>query len=47
MSTLLIDKNAVKDLLNMPDVMKAVEDSFRAWAQNEVDMPALIPVTLT
>jgi len=37
--TLILNKKEVKDLLNMPDTMKAVEDAFRAWIQGTCDMP--------
>ena len=40
MSTLLISKSVVKDLINMRDVLKAVEDAFRAWMQGKAIMPA-------
>lgn len=40
MPTFLINRNVAKDLLNMPDVIRAVEDAFRAWAQDRGNMPA-------
>jgi alanine dehydrogenase len=40
MSTLLLSRNAVKDLLNMPDVIKAMEQAFVEWAQGKGKMPA-------
>ena len=40
MPTFLINRNAAKDLLNMPDVIRAVEDAFRVWAQDKGNMPA-------
>lgn len=39
MPTLLLNKNTVKDLLNMGDVLPAVEDAFRAWADGKASMP--------
>ena len=40
MPTFLINRNVAKDLLNMPDVIRVVEDAFRAWAQDKGNMPA-------
>ena len=40
MPTFLINRNVAKDLLNMPDVIRVVEDAFRAWAQDRGNMPA-------
>ncbi len=40
MSTLLLNRDEVRDLLNMSDVMKAVERAFREWALGEGKMPA-------
>jgi len=40
MPTFLINRNVAKDLLNMPDVIRVVEDVFRAWAQDRGNMPA-------
>lgn len=39
MSTLLLNKDAVKDLLRMPDVIKVVEDAFIALGQDKATMP--------
>ena len=39
MSTLLLDRNAVGDLLDMSDVIKVVEDAFREWTQGKGNMP--------
>ena len=36
MSTLLLNKDAVKDLLRMPDVIKVVEDAFVALGQDNM-----------
>jgi len=40
MPTFLINRNAAKDLLNMPDVIRVAEDAFRVWAQDKGNMPA-------
>jgi len=40
MSTLLLNKNVVRDLLNMSDVIKVTEHAFREWAQGKGEMPA-------
>ena len=40
MPTFLINRNVAKDLLNMPDVIRVVEDAFRAWTQDRGNMPA-------
>ncbi len=40
MSTLLLNRSDVRDLLNMPDVMKAVEHAFKEWASGKGKMPA-------
>lgn len=40
MSTFLINRNVAKDLLNMPDVIRVVEDAFRVWTQDKGNMPA-------
>jgi len=39
MSTLLLDKNVVRDLLTMKDVIRVVEDAFRVWVQGKGNMP--------
>ena len=39
MSTLLLNKDAVKDLLRMPDVIEVVEDAFIALGQHKATMP--------
>jgi len=46
MSTILLNKDAVNNLLNMAEVMKAVEDAFMALAQDKASMPpkAYLPV---
>ena len=40
MPTFLINRNVAKDLLNMPNVIRVVEDAFRVWAQDKGNMPA-------
>lgn len=40
MPTLLLDKNAVNDLMNMPDVINVVEEAFRMWGEGRGNMPA-------
>jgi len=40
MPTLLLSQEAVRDLLNMPEVIKVVEQAFRDWAQGKGSMPA-------
>ena len=40
MDTLLLDKKAVKDLMNMPDVLNVVEEAFRIWGEGKGNMPA-------
>jgi alanine dehydrogenase len=40
MSTLLLDRNAVDNLINMPDVINVVEDAFRMWGEGKGNMPA-------
>ena len=46
MPTLLLDRNAVGDLLQMSDVIKVVEDAFRMWEEGRGNMPpkAYLPV---
>jgi len=39
MATLILNKNALKDLLKMPDVIRVVEDAFKAWGQDKANMP--------
>lgn len=39
MPTLLLDRNATRDLLSMPEVIRAVEDAFVAWTQGKASMP--------
>jgi len=39
MSTLLLDKNATSNLLDMADVMKAVEEAFISWVEGKASMP--------
>jgi alanine dehydrogenase len=39
MSTLLLDRNAVGDLLDMTDVIRAVEEAFIAWVEGKASMP--------
>jgi len=40
MPTLLLSQEAVRDLLNMPEVIKVVEQALRDWAQGKGSMPA-------
>jgi len=40
MSTLFLSRNDVRGLLNMADVIEAVEQAFRHWALGNVRMPA-------
>ncbi|MFH0941470.1 MAG: ornithine cyclodeaminase family protein [Chloroflexota bacterium] len=46
MPTLLLDRNAVKHLISMPDVISLVEEAFRLWAEGKAAMPpkAYLPV---
>jgi alanine dehydrogenase len=39
MSTLLLDKQAVKSLLNMKEVLNTVEQAFRTWGEGKGNMP--------
>ena len=39
MPTLLLDRTAVGDLLDMPDVIRVVEDAFKEWAEGKGNMP--------
>jgi alanine dehydrogenase len=40
MPTLLLNKNAVRDLLRMSEVIPAIEQAFRDWAEGQGKMPA-------
>lgn len=40
MSTLLIDRSAVKNVLHMSQVIRAVEEAFRMWGEGKGNMPA-------
>jgi len=40
MSTLLLDRNAVNNLMNMSDVINVVEEAFRTWGKGKGNMPA-------
>ena len=40
MPTLLLDINAVNNLMNMPDVIDVVEEAFRMWGEGKGNMPA-------
>ena len=40
MSTLLLDRKAVRTLMNMPDVLKVVEEAFMMWGEGKGNMPA-------
>jgi len=46
MPTLLLDKKAVQHLLNISDVIKVVEEAFRAWGQGKGYMPPKAYLTL-
>lgn len=39
MPTLLLDKQSVKALLNMPEVLVTVEQAFRTWGEGKGSMP--------
>jgi len=39
MPTLLLDRSAVVDLLDMADVISAVEEAFIAWVEGKASMP--------
>ena len=40
MSTLILGKNELKDMLNMSSVIQAVEQAFRDWTEGKGTMPA-------
>ena len=40
MPTLLLDRNAVRALLDMPDVIQGVEQAFKDWADGKGKMPS-------
>jgi ornithine cyclodeaminase/alanine dehydrogenase len=40
MPTLLLDRNAIKTLIRMPDVINVVEESFRVYGEGRGRMPA-------
>lgn len=40
MPTLFLNRKETRDLLNMPEVIKAVEQAFRDWAEGKGSMPA-------
>jgi alanine dehydrogenase len=40
MPTLLLDRNAVKTLMRMSDVINVVEEAFRMWGEGRGSMPA-------
>jgi alanine dehydrogenase len=40
MPTLLLDRNAVKTLIKMEDVINVVEEAFRMWGEGKGNMPA-------
>jgi len=42
MSTLLLDRNAVKNLMSMADVVKVVEEAFRLCGEGKGRMPAKV-----
>jgi alanine dehydrogenase len=39
MPTLLLDRNAIKALIRMSDVINVVEEAFRAWGEGKGNMP--------
>ena len=39
MSTLLLNKDVIKDLLNIAEVIKAVEEVFKSYDQGKANMP--------
>ena len=39
MLTLLLDRNAVNNLMNMPDVIDVVENAFKIWGEGKGNMP--------
>lgn len=39
MPTIILNKDAIKDLLKMSEVMKAVEQAFKDWAEGKASMP--------
>ncbi|HEY41960.1 MAG TPA: ornithine cyclodeaminase family protein [Dehalococcoidia bacterium] len=39
MSTIILDQKAIRDLISMPEVIGAVEQAFRDWAQGSGSMP--------
>ncbi|MBE0479835.1 MAG: ornithine cyclodeaminase family protein [Dehalococcoidia bacterium] len=39
MSTLILSRKSVRELLKMPDVINAVEEAFRHWSEGKVVMP--------
>lgn len=39
MSTILLDKSAIRGLLKMSEVIKVVEEAFRIWAEGRANMP--------
>jgi len=40
MPTLLLDRNAIKGLIRMSDVIKVVEEAFKVWGEGKGSMPA-------
>ena len=40
MPTLLLDKDAVQNILKMADVINVVEEAFRVWGEGKGNMPA-------
>jgi len=39
MATLVLKRKDIKDLLKMLDVVRVVEDAFKAWGQDKTNMP--------
>lgn len=47
MTTLLLTKDQVRNLIRMPDVITAVEDAFRAFSGGEVEQPPYMGLHLS
>ncbi|MDD5590399.1 MAG: ornithine cyclodeaminase family protein [Dehalococcoidales bacterium] len=39
MSTILLDRSAIRSLINMSEVINVVEEAFKAWAEGKANMP--------
>lgn len=44
MKTLILNQQEVKELLNMPDAIKAVEEAYKAYNLNKVEQPPIVSV---